>query len=107
MPILVEDSTETVPSEYREAFDPVRAEGLGLGSQRCRCGERSMGAVQVVVLLVRLQRVPEVGFVPDQRAVQELAAQRLDPALHDRVHAGHPDAGQDRRDPGAAEDLVD
>jgi hypothetical protein len=51
--------------------------------------------------------VPEVCLVPDQRAVQQLTAQRLDPALHDRVHAGHPDTGQDRRDPGAAEDLVD
>ncbi|WP_242643276.1 hypothetical protein [Lentzea alba] len=51
--------------------------------------------------------MPEMGLVPDQRAVQELAAQRLDPAFHDRVHAGHPDAGQDRRDPGAAEDPVD
>jgi hypothetical protein len=107
MPILVEDSTETVPSEYLEAFDPVRSKGLESGSQGCCGGEGSMGAVLVVVLLVRLQRVPEVGLVPDQRAVEELAAQRLDPAFHDRVRAGHPDASQDRRDPGAAEDLVD
>lgn len=85
MPILVEDSTKTVPSAYGEAFDLVRSEGLGLGSQRCRCSKRPMSAVQVGVLLVLAQRVPEVCLVPDQRAVQQLAAQRLDPALHDRV----------------------
>ncbi|GGM90438.1 hypothetical protein GCM10011609_29290 [Lentzea pudingi] len=66
-----------------------------------------MGTVLVVVPLVLTQRVSKMGLGPDQCAVQKLAAQRLDPAFHDRVHAGHPDAGQDRRDPGAAEDLVD
>ncbi|SMD24724.1 hypothetical protein SAMN05660733_07818 [Lentzea albidocapillata] len=79
MPILVEDSTETVPSEYREAFDPVSSKELESGSQGCCGSEGSVGAVLVVVLLVRLQRVPEMGLVPDQRAVQELAAERLDP----------------------------
>jgi hypothetical protein len=39
MPILVEDSTETVPSEYRKAFDPVRSKGLVPGSQGCCGGE--------------------------------------------------------------------
>lgn len=66
-----------------------------------------MGTVLVVVPLVLTQRVSKMGLGPDQCAVQKLAAQRLDPAFHDRVHAGHPDAGQDRRDPDAAEDLVD
>jgi hypothetical protein len=32
MPILVEDSTETVPSEYPEVFDPVRSKELQSGS---------------------------------------------------------------------------
>jgi hypothetical protein len=58
MPILVEDSTETVPPEYREAFDPVRSKGLESGSQRCCGGEGSVGAVLVVVPLVLAQRVP-------------------------------------------------
>ncbi|SMD24598.1 hypothetical protein SAMN05660733_07756 [Lentzea albidocapillata] len=54
--------TEAIPSEYREAFDPVRSEGLESGSQGCCGGEGSVGAVPVVVLLVRLQRVPEASF---------------------------------------------
>jgi hypothetical protein len=58
MPILVEDSTETVPSEYREAFDLVRSKGLVPGSQECCRSEGSVGAVLVVVPLVLTQRVP-------------------------------------------------
>lgn len=107
MPILVEDSAETIQSEYREAFDPLRSRGLRPGSQGRCCRESPVGAVPVVVPLILAQRFPEVGLVPDQRAVRELSAQRLDPAFHDRVHAGHPDTGQDRHDPGAADDVVD
>ncbi|GGU15190.1 hypothetical protein GCM10010178_03360 [Lentzea flava] len=58
MPILVEDSAETVPSKYRKAFAPVSSKGLGPGSQGCCGGEGSVGAVLVVVLLVLTQRVP-------------------------------------------------
>jgi hypothetical protein len=58
MPILVEDSTETIPSEYREAFDLVRSKGLWSVSQGRCGGEGSVGAVLVVVPLVLAQRVP-------------------------------------------------
>jgi hypothetical protein len=33
-----------------------------------------------------------VGQVPDEGAVEKLAAASADPPFHDRVHAGHPDA---------------
>jgi hypothetical protein len=66
----MEDSAETVLPAYGEAFDPVRFKGLGPDSQGCCCGERSMGPVQVIVPLVLAKRVPEVGLVPDQGAVQ-------------------------------------
>jgi len=54
-----------------------------------------------------VKRVPEVGLVPDQRAVRQFGAERLDPAFGDRVHAGHPGTGQHSADLGAAEDLID
>ncbi|GGM90441.1 hypothetical protein GCM10011609_29300 [Lentzea pudingi] len=37
--LLVEDSTETVPSEHRKAFGPVRSKVLVPGSQGCCGGE--------------------------------------------------------------------
>lgn len=58
----------------------------------------------VVALLVLGQRVPEVGLVPDQCALQQFGAERLDPAFGDRVHAGHPDTSQHRGDARGAED---
>lgn len=39
MVILVEDSSETILSEYHKAFDLVRSEGLGSGSQGCCLSE--------------------------------------------------------------------
>jgi len=53
-----------------------------------------MSPVHVVVALVLVKRMPKVGFVPDQHAVQQFGTQSLYPALHDRVHAGHPDTSQ-------------
>ena len=40
-----------------------------------------MGSVLVVVPLVLAQRVPEVGLVPNQHAVQQFGAECLDPAF--------------------------
>jgi hypothetical protein len=65
----MDDSAETVPSADREAFDPARFKGLRASSRGCCDSERSVGSVQVVMPLVLAQRVPEVGLVPDQRAV--------------------------------------
>ena len=58
MPILVEDSAETVLSIYGEAFDLGGLKRLGPGSQGCCGGERSVGSVLVLVPLVLAQRVP-------------------------------------------------
>jgi hypothetical protein len=89
---LVEDSAEAVSPAYGETFDPVETEQLGLGSQRCRCGKRSMSAVPVAELLVSAQRVPEMGLVPTQPSVQQFTAQRLEVG-----HAGRGLAGAVRR----------
>jgi ABC-type branched-subunit amino acid transport system ATPase component len=47
-----------------------------------------------------------VAFVPQQAAVQELAAARLHPPLSDRVHPRHLDTGAHRLDAGLGENLV-
>jgi hypothetical protein len=41
--------------------------------------------VLIVVDLVRAQNSPQMGLVPDEGAVQELAAASSDPAFGDRV----------------------
>jgi hypothetical protein len=79
MAVLVDDSAETVLPVYREAFDLVGFKRLGSCPQRCCGGERSVGAVLVVVPLVRTQRVPQMGLIPDQSAVQQFDAKGLSP----------------------------
>ena len=50
-----------------------------------------MRPVVVVVTLTGRQDLAEVGQVPDKSPVKKLTAASVDPPLHDRVHAGHPD----------------
>jgi hypothetical protein len=45
-----------------------------------------------------------LGLVPDEGAVQELAAASADPAFGDRVHAGRLDVAEHGPDPGVGED---
>src|ERR1019366_602206 len=46
-------------------------------------------------------------LIPDQGAVQQLAAASADPAFGDRVHAGRPDVTEHGPDPGVGEDRVE
>ena len=48
-----------------------------------------------------------MALVEDQRAVEQFAAAGLDPALHDRVHAGHLDATLDDLGAFCCEDCVE
>ncbi|MFZ3561249.1 hypothetical protein [Streptomyces sp. BH055] len=48
-----------------------------------------------------------MGFVPEQGAVEEFAAQAANPAFHDWDHACRADGGEHGADPGLGEDLVD
>ena len=61
-----------------------------------------MWPVLIVVDLVRTQDPPQMGLVPDERAVQELAPASADPAFGDRVHAGRLDAAEHGPDPASA-----
>jgi hypothetical protein len=66
-----------------------------------------MRPMQIVVGLVLAQDLPQMGLVPDEGPVQELAAASPDPAFGDRVHARRPDVAQDGLDPGAGKDRVE
>lgn len=71
----------------------MRGERFGDSAQRRSLIDRLMGQVAVVVQLELAQCVAQVVLVPDEGAVQEFVAAGLDPALHEGVHAWHPDAG--------------
>ena len=66
---------------------PVEIDGFGEGFQRCGCVQGAVRPVLIVVDLVRVQDPPQMGLVPDEGAVQELASASADPAFDDRVHA--------------------
>src|SRR5712692_11177755 len=48
-----------------------------------------------------------MGLVPDEGAVQELAAASPDPAFGDGVHAGRLDVAEHGPDPGIGEDRIE
>jgi hypothetical protein len=53
-----------------------------------------------MVGFVLAQDLSQMGLVPDEGAVQELAPASPDPAFHDRVHARSPDAAEHGGEPG-------
>src|ERR1019366_5861092 len=57
--------------------------------------------------LVLAQDSPQMSLIPDEAAVQELAAASPDPAFGNRVHAGRPDVTEHGPDPGVGEDGVE
>src|SRR5450755_59504 len=48
-----------------------------------------------------------MGLIPNEGAIQELAAASADPAFGDRVHAGRPDVTEYGPDRGVGEDRVE
>jgi hypothetical protein len=63
--------------------------------------------VLIVVGLVLAQDLLQMGLVPDEGTVQELAPASPDPAFDDRIHPGRLDAAQHGPDPGIAEDGIE
>ena len=66
-----------------------------------------MWPVLIVVGLVVFQDSPQMGRVPDEGAVQELAAASADLAFGGRVHAGRLDVAEHGPDTGIGEDGVE
>jgi hypothetical protein len=63
-----------------------------------------MGAVPVVEAFEPPLRVQQVALVPDQGPVQQLTTAGLHPPLHDRIHAGLPDAAEHDPDTRISQD---
>lgn len=66
-----------------------------------------MWPLGVVVLDVFIEEPFELGFVPDDGAVQELVAQGSNPSFGVRIGLGRPRWDPDRGDPGPGEDGVE
>src|SRR5215831_661560 len=106
--ILVDDASEAVASAYVQLGDFSRiADRFGYRTERGCLIHGLVGAVPVAVLFELPERPQKVALVPDQGAIEEFVAQFLYPALHDRVHAGCANAGEDGCDAGVAEDLAE
>ena len=86
---------------------PVEIDRYGQGFQRRSCVQGTVRPVLIVVGLVLAQDPPQMGLVPDEGAVQELAAASADPAFDDRVHARRLDVAEHGPDPGIGEDRVE
>jgi hypothetical protein len=63
--------------------------------------------VLIVVDLVRAQDPLQMGLVPDEGPVEELAPAPADPAFDDRVHARRLDVAEHGPDPGIGEHRVE
>jgi hypothetical protein len=85
----------------------VKIDRFGQRFQRRSCAQGAMRPMLIVVDLVLAQDPPQMGLVPDEGAVQELAAASPDPALGDRVHTRRPHVAQHGPDPGAGEDRIE
>ena len=73
-----------------------------VGVVGCALVEAAVGSVGVVVLEVLVEQSSELAFVPDDRAVEELVAQRANPPLGERVRLRCPWRDPDRGDPAPA-----
>jgi hypothetical protein len=107
MSVLVDDAAESVSPAYVQEGDLPGFERFGHCAQGCRLVHGLVGPVCVVVLLELVQGSAQVVLVPDQGPVQEFVAAGLHPALHDGVHARHPDTGEHDLDAGIGQDLVE
>jgi hypothetical protein len=85
----------------------VEVDRLRQWFQRGGCVQGAVRPVQIVVSLVLAQNPPQMILVPDEGAVQELAAASPDPAFSDRVHPGRPGVAAHGPDAGAGEDGVE
>src|ERR1022692_1661740 len=95
--IFVDQATDTSVSSDAVL---LKIDRFGQRFQRRGAVQGAVRAVLIVVGLVLAQDPPQMGLVPDESAVQELAAASPDPAFGDRVHARRPDVTAHGPDPG-------
>ena len=106
--VFVEDSAEALVSSYVQARELVRVgDRWGQWMQRSGVGDALVGSVLVVEPFVLAQGVEQMGLVMVQHAVEQFTLATLDPPLHDRVNAGHLNAGEHDLDLGVGEDRVE
>jgi hypothetical protein len=102
--ILVDQPTDTSLSSDAALTEIDR---LGQRFQRRGAAQGAVRPVLIVVDLVLAQDLPQMGLVPDEGAVQELAAASADPAFGDGVHAGRRHVAEHGPDAGVGEDRVE
>jgi hypothetical protein len=95
--IFVDQATDTSVSSDAVL---LKIDRFGQRFQRRGAVQGAVRAVLIVVGRVLAQDPPQMGLVPDESAVQELAAASPDPAFGDRVHARRLHVAQHGPDPG-------
>ena len=78
---------------------------MGISAAQLRPGSGEAGADCVGFVVAQYPQ--QVGLIPDEGAVQELAAASPDPAYGDRVHAGRPHVAKHGADASGGEDRVE
>src|ERR1017187_4712849 len=102
--IFVDQATgASVPSDA----GLLKIDRVGQRFQRRGAVQGAVRPVLIVMSLVLAQDSPQMSLIPDEAAVQELAAASADPAFGGRVHAGRPDVTEHGPDPGIGEDRVE
>jgi hypothetical protein len=101
MSVFVEGSAEAIVAQDVQPIDTVGiCDGCRDRTQWGGLVQALVRAVEGVVDLELAQDVHEVASVPDQDPVQEFTAAGEHLPLYNRVHARHPDTGQDDLDAG-------
>ena len=101
--VLVDESAARGVSSDRSA-GPILDNCSGV---RCALAEPTVGSVLVVVLEVFAEELFALLVVPDERAVEELAADRADPSFRVRVRDRRVRRGTNDRRALAAEHLIE
>ena len=84
MCVLVEEAAESVVSTDVKAVEAVRVgDWVGEWLQGSCAVQGAVRSMLVVDRLELVERVEQVGLVPDEGAVEEFVAAGLHPALHD------------------------
>src|ERR1017187_388505 len=102
--VLVDHATDTGLSSDAVL---LKIDRFGERFQRRSRVQRPARPVLIVMGLVLAQDPPQMVLIPDEGAIEELAAASADPAFGYCVHPGRPDVAEHGPDPGIGEDGVE